>query len=180
MRSSNLTKSVFTVSVLLLSIPAIAAGPKAAPNGSEESAIRGKLSQWIEAYKHSDAKGLASLETSNVEVLERFGILHVLSGADENVKLWQETFEVISAKSPLPKVTIDNIQLARPGLAFAHVSWDFPEGILLVDNSRIPAYSQLDTYVLIKKKGEWVIALHNMQEKEPASQQQLQAERSNS
>lgn len=161
----NSKSSLLAAVVILLSLPASARPSRRLVSPRDERQIRATISQWIEAYEHSDAKRLVSLEIPNVEVMDRFGTLHVLSGADENVKLWKDAFEVVSRKSVLPKVTIDDVLIVRLGVAVAHVSWDFPEGILLVDDTRIPAFSQLDTYVLIETKGEWLIALHNMQEK---------------
>jgi len=47
------------------------------------------------------------------------------------------------------------------------VSWRFADGILLVDGDRIPPFSEVDTYVTIKSKGVWLVAVHTMQEKKP-------------
>ena len=47
------------------------------------------------------------------------------------------------------------------------VSWRFAEGILLADEERIPTFSQVDTYVVIKSQSFWLVAAHIMQEKEP-------------
>jgi hypothetical protein len=47
------------------------------------------------------------------------------------------------------------------------VSWRFAEGILLADEKRIPSFSRLDTYVVIKSQSFWLVAAYIMQEKEP-------------
>ena len=47
------------------------------------------------------------------------------------------------------------------------VSWQFSEEILLVDGDRIALFSEIDTYVVTKTEGVWLIAAHNMKEKKP-------------
>jgi len=133
---------------------------------TEESAIRTLISEWIEAYQNLDAKRLAAHEIPAVEVVDRFGQLR-LQSASENEKLWSDTFEVISRKSEPPAVMVDHIEFLRPEVALVQVSWQFPEGILLVDGDRIPPFSEVDTYVVTKTQGVWLVAAHNMQEKKP-------------
>jgi uncharacterized protein (TIGR02246 family) len=134
---------------------------------SEERAVRTLMSGWVEAYEDLDAKRIAALETPDVEIVDRFGELHLPSGRRENEKLWTGTFEAVSRNSARPTVTIGPIRFARPDVAVVQVSSRVPEGVLLVDGERIPPYSQLDTYVVVKVHGVWLVAAHNMQEKKP-------------
>jgi hypothetical protein len=99
-----------------------------------------------------------------VEIVDRFGKLHLPSGRNENEKLWSDAFEIVSRNALLPTVTIDRIRFLRPDVAVVQVSWRFTEGILLVDGDRIPPFSQVDTFVVIKSQGVWLVAAHNMQE----------------
>ena len=133
---------------------------------TEERAIRTLISEWAEAYRNLDAKRLAAHETHAVEVVDRFGQLR-LQSATENEKLWSDTFEAISRKSAPPTVTVDHIEFLRPEVALVQVSWQFSEGILLVDGDRIPPFSEIDTYVVTKTQGVWLVAAHNMQDKKP-------------
>jgi uncharacterized protein (TIGR02246 family) len=133
---------------------------------TEERAIRALISEWVEAYQNLDAKRLAAHETPAVEVVDRFGQLR-LQSATENEKLWSDTFEAISRKSAPPTVTVDHIEFLRPEVALVQVSWQFSEGILLVDGDRIPPFSEIDTYVVTKTQGVWLVAAHSMQEKRP-------------
>lgn len=66
-----------------------------------------------------------------------------------------------------PTVTIGRIRFLRPDIAAVQVSWRFAEGILLADVERIPSFSQVDTFVVIKSQSFWLVAAHIMQEKEP-------------
>ena len=36
-----------------------------------------------------------------------------------------------------------------------------------MDGERIPPFSQIDTYVVIKSQNSWFVTAHNMQEKKP-------------
>jgi len=131
----------------------------------EQRAIRTLISRWVEAYRELDARRLAALETPDVVIVDRFGELHLPHGRRETERLWSDAFEMVSTNTPPMMVTIEHIQFIRPDAAVVQVSWRFAEGILLTDGERIPAYSQVDTYVLIKRKNVWLVAAHNMQER---------------
>jgi uncharacterized protein (TIGR02246 family) len=134
---------------------------------SDERAIRSLITRWVGAFNDLDAKRLAALETPDVQAVDRFGVLHLSSGRSENEKLWADSFEVVSRNTTPPVVTIDHIRLIRPEVAVVQASWRFAEGILLVDGDRVPPFSQIDTYVVIKSQDSWLVAAHNMQEKKP-------------
>ena len=82
-------------SVLFLSAPVLASHQRPS-SASEESAIRTLMSQWVEAYQHLDAKRIATLEVPDVEIVDRFGELHLPSSRDENEHLWSDAFETVS------------------------------------------------------------------------------------
>jgi len=109
---------------------------------TEERAVRALISEWVEAYQNLDAKRLDAHETPAVEIVDRFGQLRLPSATSENEKLWSDTFEMISRKSEPPTVTVDHIDFLRPEVALVQVSWQFSEGILLVDGARIPPFSE--------------------------------------
>ena len=150
--------------VLLLASLVFARYHRLSSMASEENAIRRLISRWVEAYQALDAKRLAALETPDVEIADRFGELHLPSGRNENEKLWSDAFEIVSRNALLPTVTIDRIRFLRPDVAVVQVSWRFTEGILLVDGDRIPPFSQIDTFFVIKSQGVWLVAAHNVQE----------------
>jgi len=153
--------------VLLLLPWAFAGHPGPASSAPEERAIRALILEWRKAYQNHDAKQLAALETPEVEVLDRFGKLRLPAGRNENETLWSDTFEAVSRSTRPPTVTVDHIRFLRPDVALVQASWQFPEGILLVDGDRIAPFSQVDTYVVIKSQNGWLIAAHNMQDKTP-------------
>lgn len=132
---------------------------------TEERAVQALISEWVEAFQTLDAKRLAAHETPSVEVVDRFGQLRLPSATSENEKFWSDTFEAISKTSTRPRATVDRIEFLQPEVALVQVSWQFSEGILLVDGGRIPPFSEVDTYVVTKIQGVWLVAAHNMQEK---------------
>jgi len=152
---------------LLLLASCILAGRRPNSKTIEESAVRALMSRWVEAYQHRDAKRLAALETQDVEIMDRFGQIHLPSGRDENQKLWSDEFQMMSKNTPPPAATIDGIRFLLPDVALVQASWKFPEGILLIGGERIPPFCQVDTYVVIKSQNAWFVAAHNMQEKTP-------------
>ena len=97
--------------------------------------------------------------------MDRFGELHLPSGRNENEKLWSDAFEIVSRNAPPPTVTIGRFRFLRLDVAVVQVSWRFAEGILLAEEERIPSFSQVDTYVVIKSQSFWLVAAHIMQGK---------------
>lgn len=153
--------------VLFSSFPVFAANQRPSALASEQRAIRTLMSQWAEAYRNFDAKRLAALESAQVETVDRFGELHVPSGRTENERLWSDAFEMVSRNTVPPSFTIDSIRFVQRDGALVQVSCSFAQGILLVDDERIPSFSQVDTFVVTKTRGVWLITAHNIQEKRP-------------
>jgi len=79
-RSSKLA-GLGIICVLAVSLPDSASDKRPSSMASDERAIRSLISNWVEAYEDLDAKRLAALETPEVQVVDRFGVLHL--GQDE-------------------------------------------------------------------------------------------------
>ncbi len=129
------TKLVHTVGfgvvfVLLFASTLVASHKQTTSVAHEEHAIRTLISRWVEAYQELDAKRLAALETPDVQIVDRFGGLHLPSERNEDEKLWSDTFEMLSRTTPPPTVAIEHIQFLRPDVALVQASWRFPRGIV--------------------------------------------------
>ena len=155
------------VGVLSLRLLAFASDARTSPMASDEPAVRSLILRWVDAYKALDAKRIAALETPDVHVVDRFGVLHAPSGRSDNEELWLKSFEAVARNTAPPEVTVERIRFIRPDVAIVQVSWRFPDGILLVDGDRIPPFSETDTFVVVKSHDIWSIAAHNIQEKRP-------------
>lgn len=167
-----LTKFINVISfgficVLFSASPAAARRSKPAAIEREHRAVNDLISRWVKAYQDLDARRLAALEVPDVETVDRFGVFRLLSGRNENEKLWSDAFEMVARNKARSAIKINHIQFLRPDVALVQVSWQFAEGILLTDGARIPPFSQVDTFVLLKSHGEWLVAAHNMQETKP-------------
>jgi uncharacterized protein (TIGR02246 family) len=167
MRTKVLKVTCFGIASLLLTAAVSAGEQRPSSMAGHERAIRSLMFRWIEAYKDLDAKRLAALETPRVQIVDRFGVLHVVSGRSENEHLWSDSFEVVSRKTVPPAVEIDRVQFLRPDVAIVQACWQFPGGILLIDGERVPPFSEIDSYVVIKSHSVWLVAAHNVQEKRP-------------
>jgi uncharacterized protein (TIGR02246 family) len=166
MRRKFLSRAIWVVLALMTSPSFMARSQESHTEPkTEEWCVRSLMSDWVAAYKNLAAKQLAALEVPNVEILDHFGDLHQPVGRAENERLWSDAFEVISPSTEPPKTTIDHIRFLGPDVAVVQMSWQFVSGILLTDGSRIPPYSQIDIYVVIKSQNEWLVAAHYMQEK---------------
>jgi uncharacterized protein (TIGR02246 family) len=153
--------------VMLLGCWSYAMGQRPPRMINDESAVRTLILDWVEAFQECDARRLAALEIQDVETVDRFGEVHRPSGRKDNEKLWSDAFEMESKKNARPTAAIDRVHFLRPDVAVVRVSWRFAEGILLADGERFPAFLEVDTYIVIKSHGSWLIATHNMQEKRP-------------
>ena len=94
--------SLLGVCVLALAVAAFATRVRPHPTTSEEGEIRTLISQWVDAYHNLDATRLAALEVQDVQVVDRFGELHLISGRNQNEKLWEDAFEIISKAQKVP------------------------------------------------------------------------------
>ena len=157
----------FGIASAFLTASLSAAKQRPSSMAGAERAIRSLMSRWFEAYKDLDAKRLAELEAPEVQVVDRFGVLHLASGRTENEKLWSDSFEAVSRNTVPPAVTIARIQFLGPDVAIVQASWQFRKGILLVDGECVPPFSEIDTYVVMKSHGVWLVAAHNVQENKP-------------
>ncbi len=153
------------MSLLVFASSAFGRQPRATVITIEQRRISDVISLWIKSYQEHDAKQLAALEMPDVETVDRFGVPRRPVRQNENEELWSDAFAVIAPNNARPAATIDHIQVLRPDVALVQVSWQFGEGILLADGFRIPPFSQIDTFVVIKSRGAWLVAAHNMQEK---------------
>ncbi|HLK66042.1 MAG TPA: hypothetical protein VKU19_21555 [Bryobacteraceae bacterium] len=107
---------------VVISLVALASDQRPSSEPKEENVVRSLISHWIEAYKALDAKRLAALETPDVQVVDRFGVLHVSSGRSDNEKLWSDSFEAVAKNAAPPIITIKGIRFLRPDLAVVQAS----------------------------------------------------------
>jgi ketosteroid isomerase-like protein len=130
--------------------------------GEAERAVRTLILRWNAAYSRFDAKALAALESPDVEIVDRFGELHRGRGREDNKRLWADSFEPISSRSAAPECTIEQIRLIRADVAIVYMRARYPNGITLSDGASMPAFSELNTFVVTLDRGVWLVTAQSV------------------
>ena len=109
-----------------------------------------------------DAKALASLETADYEMVDRFGHWIKSEGPEFYERLWAMTFKDIYHGKPGPARTIESIRFLGPETAVVQARANHPDGVTLDDGTRIPPFWEIDTYTLVRTGDGWRVALLNI------------------
>ena len=129
---------------------------------SDEADVRAFIASWNAAYTGMDAKALASLETPDFELVDRFGHWIKSEGPEFNEQLWAMAFKEIYRGKPGPARTIESLRLLAPNVAIDQARANHPDGVTLDDGTRIPPFWEINTYTLIKTDAGWRVALQNI------------------
>jgi hypothetical protein len=129
--------------------------------------LRETIARWNDAFRRLDAKSLAALETAEVEIVDRFGELHQLTAGCEKVAFWADGFAVIAKESTPPELAVGQIRLVGAAAATVKACTHFRNGIKLEDGARIPPLWELNSYLLLKRNGEWKIAEISIHDQTP-------------
>jgi hypothetical protein len=68
------------------------------------------VSAWRSAYRRSDPKGLAVLETGEFEIADRFGDWHDLIGLKARERFWADGFAMIRREEFSPQCTVQHVR----------------------------------------------------------------------
>lgn len=150
-------KIVFTI---VLMLAAVQARPQSSTN--DEAGVKDFIARWNAAYRNLDAATLASLETADYEMIDRFGHWIKTEGPDFNERLWALTFRDIYHGKPGPERGLESIRFMAPNVAIVEARANRPDGVLLDDGTRIPPFWEIDTYTLLKTQNGWRAALLNI------------------
>lgn len=123
-----------------------------------ETAAHDLASSWCSAYRSSDPRRLAALETREMEIVDRFGDWHDLLGLKAREQFWKEGFEMTSRKDFRPECSVLHVRLIGLTAAIAQVKVSYKGGIRLKDGDRIPPFSEIHTLLLVKVEGTWLIS----------------------
>ncbi len=137
----------------------------ATTNPGSQSAVqpaRDLIARWCAAYSRRDEKELAALESPNIEIVDRFGELHVAKQRTDEEQFWSEGFEMIRRKDFHPVCAIEEIRSTCPDVVIVHVAITYPGGIPLQDGDFIPAFSEIHTFIVLKDEAVWRIAEHDI------------------
>ena len=127
-----------------------------------ESEVRDLIARWNAAYTGMDATALAALETSDYEMVDRFGHWIRSEGPAFNQRLWAMTLNEIYRGKPGPARVIESIRFLAPNVAIIQARANHPEGVTLDDGTHIPPFWEINTYTLVKTEAGWRVALLNI------------------
>jgi len=150
-----------TVGVAVGMVVAFGAGRMLAISNDEHE-IRDFISRWNQAYTGLDAVALASMETADFELIDRFGHWIKSEGPEFNERLWSMTFRDIYHGRPGPARSIESIRFMAPDVAIVQARANHPDGVTLDDGTRIPPFWEINTYTLIRTTSGWRVALLNI------------------
>lgn len=127
-----------------------------------QTGARDLIKSWCSAYAHSDPERLAAFEMNDVETVDRFGDWHHLTGLQDRQRFWQSGFDMIRSRDFRPQCIIEHVRLIRPDVAIVQARISYDQGIGLNGSDRIPPFSEIHTFVLMKSDDTWLISAQDM------------------
>ena len=130
-----------------------------------ESAVRSArelIERWCTAYGDLNEKELAALEQPDIEVVDRFGELHLAKQRADEERFWAAGFEMIRREDFRPVCAIEEIRSTRSDVVIVHANISYPGGIPLKGGDDIPAFSEIHTFIVSRDEAVWRIAVHDI------------------
>ncbi len=148
------------VLAVMLTIATVHAKPQTI--ATDEAGVREFIARWNDAYTSLDSRRLASLETADFELIDRFGHWVTTEGPEFNERLWALTFRDIYHGKPGPARQIESIRFLAENVAIVEARANHPDGVTLDDGTRIPPFWEINTYTLVKTDAGWRVSLLNI------------------
>ena len=114
------------------------------------------------AYGDLNEKELAAVESPDVEIVDRFGELHMAKQQTDQERFWAEGFEMIRREDFHPVWAIEEIRSTRPDVVIVHADISYLGGIPLKGGDYIPAFSEIHTFMVSRDKAGWRIVGHDI------------------
>jgi hypothetical protein len=127
-----------------------------------EMAARQLASSWCSAYLSSSPEQLAALETGDVEIVDRFGGWHHLTGLAAREQFWKDGFDMTSRTDFRPKCTVQHVRLLGRNAAIVQVKISYDGGIAMQDGDRIPPFSEIHTLLVVKEEDTLLISAEDI------------------
>ena len=127
----------------------------------DEPAVRDLVARRNAAYHNLDAETLASLETPDFQIVDRFGDNIRSGGSDFNVRLWSWAFKYVYRGQPAPEHIIIGARFLTPDVAVVQSTNQWPS-LTLDDGTVIPPHREVDTFTVVRRDGVWKIALQTI------------------
>ena len=124
--------------------------------------VRALIDQWCAAYGDLNEKELAALESPDIEIVDRFGELHVAKQRSDEERFWAQGFEMIRREDFHPMCAIEEIRSTRPDVVIVHADISYSDGIPLKGGDFVPAFSEIHTFIVSRDDAGWRIAGHDI------------------
>jgi hypothetical protein len=126
-----------------------------------EKGAQDLVSSWCSAYREMDPERLAALETGEIEIVDRFGDWYHLIGLKSRERFWEDGFDMIRREEFRPECAVKHVRLIRSEVAIVQATVSYTQGIAL-KGDRIPPFSEIHTFVLVKVQGTWLISAQDI------------------
>jgi ketosteroid isomerase-like protein len=133
----------------------------ATANPVAQSAVqpaRELIERWCAAYRALNAGELVALQSPDIAIVDRFGILHAAKQPHEQERFWADGFQMIRREGFHPLCHIAEIRATHPDVVIVHAAIAYPGGIPLQDGDYIPAFSEIHTFIVSRRDLVWRIA----------------------
>jgi hypothetical protein len=127
------------------------------PQARDYQLVRQLIDRFNDAYRSLNANALASLETDEFNLVDRFGEFHSAVGKLHREQIWAEGFNAIDKRSFAPVFKIQQIHFARPDVARVPLCAHYGTGIALLDGSRIAPLWETESFLVVKMRGIWLV-----------------------
>jgi hypothetical protein len=131
----------------------------------EEKGARDLVTSWCAAYGQADPERLTALEMSEIEIVDRFGDWRHLTGLKDRERFWREGFDMIRSRDFHPKCSVEHARVIRSDIAIVQARVSYNQGISLKGGDRIPPFSEIHTFVVIRANETWLISVQDIVQK---------------
>ncbi len=102
------------------------------------------------------------MESPEIEIVDRFGELHVAKQRADEERFWAEGFEMIRREDFRPVCAIKETRSTRSDVVIVHANISCPGGIPLKGGEDIPAFSEIHTFIVSRDEALWRVAVHDI------------------
>jgi len=141
----------FGFALTVMAVPALGQGTSA-----DEAAIIKVLERFAPAWAKGDAKTLAALYTTDADYVSSTGF--TARGRTEIEKTYVGQFSGVYKGTSLKQATT-SIRFIKPDVAIVNSTFEVA-GLRGRDGEEVPPRKGMNTNVLVKQNGQWLITAH--------------------
>ena len=140
--------------IALLLLASVLGAIAASVSETDEDAIRRVIEQRRLAWNAQDTKAYASLLTPDADIVSATG--RSAHGRDEVIQLYVEQRSGAYRGATVVSTFVTRIKFVRPEVAVVDADFEI-EGVRGRDGNTMPPVNGLNSFVLVKGNGRWLI-----------------------